>query len=95
MQLRPRSLWRLFTHRDQGMRAAMRWYYRIGRKVWFHEIWNFLFRDHPKKDGLTLENFWGEPQDGEQYAMDRNYKRDDFIYPVWQQILQDEQMRQP
>jgi anaerobic magnesium-protoporphyrin IX monomethyl ester cyclase len=74
MQLRPRSLWRLFAHHDRAIRAAMRWYYRIGRKVWFHEIWNFLFRDHPKKDGPSLEEFWGEPQDEEQYAMERHSK---------------------
>ena len=48
MQLRPRSLWRLFAHRDRGIRAAMRWYYRIGRKVWFHEI----------SDKKTLDKFF-------------------------------------
>jgi hypothetical protein len=39
MQLRPRSLWRLFAHRDRAIRAAQRWYYKIGKKVWFHEVW--------------------------------------------------------
>jgi anaerobic magnesium-protoporphyrin IX monomethyl ester cyclase len=76
MQLRPRSLWRLFAQHDRAIRAAMRWYYRIGRKVWFHEIWNFLFRAHPKKDGPSLEEFWGEAQDEEQHAMERHSKKD-------------------
>jgi anaerobic magnesium-protoporphyrin IX monomethyl ester cyclase len=91
MQLRPRALWRLFTHPDRAIRAAMRWYYQIGRKVWFHEIWNFLFRDRHQKNGLNLEEFWGEPQDGEQYAMERYHKRDDLIYPIQQQFLKKEQ----
>jgi anaerobic magnesium-protoporphyrin IX monomethyl ester cyclase len=71
VQLRPRALWRLISHPDRAIRAAMRWYYRIGRKVWFHEIWNFFFRDHPIKKGPSLEEFWGKPQDREQYAMQR------------------------
>jgi len=91
MQLRPRSLWRLFTHPDRAIRAAIRWYYRIGRKVWIHEIWNFFFHDHYTKDGPALEEFWGEPQDEEEYAMERCLKRDDLIYPVWKQLLKQEQ----
>jgi anaerobic magnesium-protoporphyrin IX monomethyl ester cyclase len=91
MQLRPRSLWRLFSHPDRAIRAAIRWYYHIGRKVWFHEIWDFLFRDHHQKNGLTLDEFWGEPQEGEQYAMERYYKRDDLIYPIGQRLLKEEQ----
>jgi anaerobic magnesium-protoporphyrin IX monomethyl ester cyclase len=90
MQLRPRSLRRLFSHPDRAIRAAMRWYYRIGRKVWFHEVWSFFFRDHHQKDGPTLEEFWGEPQDGEPYSTERYSNRDDFIYPVGQQLLKEE-----
>jgi len=89
MQLRPKSLWRLFTHPDRAIRAAMRWYYRIGRKVWFHEIWCFLFQDHQLNKGPTLEEFWGEPQDREQYAMERNYKMDNFYFPIGQQLLKE------
>jgi anaerobic magnesium-protoporphyrin IX monomethyl ester cyclase len=69
MQLRPCSLWRLFAHRDRAIRAAQRWYYKIGKKVWFHEIWDFLFRDRQQKNGLALEDFWGKPQEREQNAM--------------------------
>jgi anaerobic magnesium-protoporphyrin IX monomethyl ester cyclase len=68
MQLRPRSLWRLFFHPEKAIRAAQRWYYRIGRKVWFHEIWNFLSQGY-QRNGPTLEELWGKPQDKEQYAM--------------------------
>jgi anaerobic magnesium-protoporphyrin IX monomethyl ester cyclase len=75
MQLRPRSLWRLFAHRDRAIRAAQRWYYCIGRKVWFHEVWSFFFRDRQQKNGPTLEDFWGESQEREQYAMERPMER--------------------
>ena len=63
MQLRPRALLRVITQRDPAIRAAMQWYYRIGRRVWPYEIWNFLFRERRQKAGPTLTEFWGTPQD--------------------------------
>lgn len=63
VQLRPRSLRRLFTHPDLPIRAAMKWYYRIGRQVWPYEMRNFFFRDHCRKDGPTLAEFWGVSRD--------------------------------
>jgi anaerobic magnesium-protoporphyrin IX monomethyl ester cyclase len=68
MQLRPKSLWRLLAHPDPAMRAAMRWYYNIGRRVWFYEIWNFLFRDRRLKRGPRLEELQGPPLDREAEA---------------------------
>ena len=44
-QLRPKSLFRLLAHPDRGFRAAMRWYYSIGRRVWPYELWHWLFLD--------------------------------------------------
>jgi anaerobic magnesium-protoporphyrin IX monomethyl ester cyclase len=69
VQARPRALRRLVAHRDPKIRHAIRWYYRMGRRVWFHEIWSFLFRDRRLKVGPTLAEFWGEPQDAEEEAM--------------------------
>jgi len=69
MQLRPRALRRVLAHPDKPIRAAQRWYYRIGRRVWPHEIWNFFFRDRRLKNGPTLTEFWGQPQDAEENAM--------------------------
>lgn len=63
IQLRPRSLWRVLAHPDLPIRAAMKWYYSIGRQVWPYEIRNFLFRDRRRKDGLTLAEFWRAPGD--------------------------------
>jgi anaerobic magnesium-protoporphyrin IX monomethyl ester cyclase len=68
LQLRPRSLARVIAHPDRGLRAAMRWYYRIGRKVWFHELWHFFFRDQRVANGPTLREFFGEPMDEEAEA---------------------------
>jgi anaerobic magnesium-protoporphyrin IX monomethyl ester cyclase len=58
MQLRPRALARLFLHRDAGLRAAMRWYTNIGRRVWVHELIQFFIRDRPRSGGLRLGEFW-------------------------------------
>ncbi len=69
MQLRPRALWRLLTLKDHKLRHGARWYYRVGRGVWPHELWHFLFRERRLKNGPTLEAFWGAPQDAEEYAL--------------------------
>jgi anaerobic magnesium-protoporphyrin IX monomethyl ester cyclase len=62
-QLRPRSLWRLLLHPDPAFRAAMRWYYRIGRRVWLYEVWQWLFHDRRTRRGPTVAEFW-EPAAG-------------------------------
>jgi anaerobic magnesium-protoporphyrin IX monomethyl ester cyclase len=58
--------------------------------VWFYEIWGFLFRDHLHKNGPTLEEFWGEPQDREDYALRRSCKVNKPFYPVWQELVNEE-----
>lgn len=58
MQLRPRALVRVLAHPEPSIRAAMRWYYRIGRQVWPYEIWKFLFHDRVRQDGPTVYEFW-------------------------------------
>jgi anaerobic magnesium-protoporphyrin IX monomethyl ester cyclase len=56
-------------HRDAKIRHAMRWYTRMGRRVWPFEVTNFLFRDRRIANGPTLEQFWGAPQDADEEAM--------------------------
>src|SRR5205085_3262215 len=51
VQARPIALLRSLMHPDPRLRHGMRWYARMGRRVWFHEWWNFFFRDHRVKDG--------------------------------------------
>jgi anaerobic magnesium-protoporphyrin IX monomethyl ester cyclase len=81
VQLRPRSLWRLLAHPNPAFRAAMRWYYRIGRQVWPYEIWHFLFRDHRTANGPTLGQFMGRPQAQESLALDASPPRQDAGHP--------------
>ncbi len=68
LQLRPRALRRVLAHRDLEIRDGMRWYYRIGRRVWPYEILGFLFRER-RQLGPTLEAFWGAPQEAEEQSM--------------------------
>jgi len=65
LQLRPRA-WRRLFHRDPKIRAGQRWYYRIGRKVWFFEWASWLFRERRVKNGPTLEAMWGASQVAEE-----------------------------
>jgi len=56
-QLRPKSLLRLLAHPDPLFRAGMRWYSNIGRRVWCHEIWQWLFFDRRVRHGPTVGEF--------------------------------------
>jgi len=67
-QLRPRALRRWLWNSDPNIRHAIRWYYRIGRRVWLHEIWSFLLRDRLTRNGPRLRDFLGPCQDAEQEA---------------------------
>ncbi len=66
-QLRPRSLRRLIWNRDPKIRHAIRWYYKMGRRVWIHEILGFFLRER-RLCGPSLADFWGDPQDHEEEA---------------------------
>jgi len=68
LQGRPKAIWRVLFHRDARLREAMRWYTRIGRRVWPYEIINFLL-DRRLKNGPTVTQFWGAPQDSEEQSM--------------------------
>jgi anaerobic magnesium-protoporphyrin IX monomethyl ester cyclase len=68
LQCRPRALWRVLFHRDRELRWAMRWYTRMGRRVWPHEIIGFL-RGRRTAAGPTVAEFWGDPQDAEEESM--------------------------
>jgi hypothetical protein len=46
------------AHPDRDFRAAMRWYYSIGRRVWPYELWHWLFRDRRTCRGPKLADFW-------------------------------------
>lgn len=69
VQLRPRVLLRMLFHTDEGYRHAMRWYTRIGRRVWFHEIFEFIFKTRTLKHGPTLAEYSGRSCEDQEYAM--------------------------
>jgi anaerobic magnesium-protoporphyrin IX monomethyl ester cyclase len=69
VQSRPKALMRLLWNPEPKMRHAIRWYYRMGRRVWFHEMRHFIFRDRIEKEPETLAAFWGEALDNEEESM--------------------------
>lgn len=60
MQLRPKALKRLLFHPEPKIKQGIRWYYKIGRRVWFHEIFNFLLKDKRVKPMQSLNDYWGD-----------------------------------
>jgi anaerobic magnesium-protoporphyrin IX monomethyl ester cyclase len=68
-QLRPKAFMRWIWHPDPKIRHAIRWYYCMGRRVWIHEIWNFIFHDRVRADGRTVLDHLGTAQDHEEEAL--------------------------
>jgi anaerobic magnesium-protoporphyrin IX monomethyl ester cyclase len=69
MQARPKVIARTLFHRDADYRHAMRWYTRIGRRVWFHEVFEFVFRTRLLKNGPKLKDFAGTTLEDREYAL--------------------------
>jgi anaerobic magnesium-protoporphyrin IX monomethyl ester cyclase len=59
MQMRPKAIMRVLFGKDRHVRHGMRWYTRMGRRVWLHEIAEFIFSKRLKDSTLTLRSFWG------------------------------------
>ncbi len=76
MQLRPKVMIRLFFHQDTAYRYAMRWYTRIGRRVWFHEVLEFIFNTRIMKQGPALRDFMGSSLANREYALAKNKRED-------------------
>jgi anaerobic magnesium-protoporphyrin IX monomethyl ester cyclase len=66
LQLRPRALWRVFAHRDPGIRKALRWCYGVGRRAWFFEVREFLWRWQRRPADMSLVEFWGASGEQEE-----------------------------
>ncbi|HAA01024.1 MAG TPA: magnesium-protoporphyrin IX monomethyl ester anaerobic oxidative cyclase [Flavobacteriales bacterium] len=58
MQTRPKAIKRLLFHKEKRLRSAMRWYTRIGRRVWFWELWQFFFVTPLNYQKVKLREFW-------------------------------------
>ena len=75
MQARPKVLGRMLFHRDSDYRHAMRWYTRIGRRVWVHEVLEFVFKSRPRHIGPTLREFMGATLADREYALVKPSRR--------------------
>lgn len=69
LQMRPKALARLLFHPDPDYRHAMRWYTRMGRRVWFHEVFEFIFKIRHLKNGPTLRKFMGSSLADREYVL--------------------------
>lgn len=69
VQARPKALARILFHQDPEQRHSMRWYTKMGRRVWFRELFEFFARDRFMKQRPSLEEFWGKPQDEQEESM--------------------------
>jgi anaerobic magnesium-protoporphyrin IX monomethyl ester cyclase len=77
VQARPRALWRVLAHRDKEVRKGMQWYTTIGRRVWLHEIWDFII-DYPSMHRpKLLRQFWGDGETIQENALSRQAVRVD------------------
>ncbi|HEX8987467.1 MAG TPA: magnesium-protoporphyrin IX monomethyl ester anaerobic oxidative cyclase [Rhodocyclaceae bacterium] len=62
MQLRPRALARTFLSTDPEFRHGMRWYVRMGRRVWLREVAEFFLGKAARHTGVALADFAEVPQ---------------------------------
>ncbi|MEN9520452.1 MAG: hypothetical protein RLZZ381_3040 [Cyanobacteriota bacterium] len=69
LQARPKAIWRSYFQPDRAARHGMNWFTRMGKRVLFHEWWNFWFSDRRVTDGQTLAEFWGKPQDHQEIPL--------------------------
>ena len=58
MQTRPKAVMRLLFHKEARIRSAMRWYTRIGRRVWMWELYQFFFVTKLTKRTVKMSSFW-------------------------------------
>jgi anaerobic magnesium-protoporphyrin IX monomethyl ester cyclase len=66
VQSRPKALWRLVSMKDHKLKHGHKWYYQMGRRVWFHEVFGFLFRDRRVRKGPSVAEFWGNNLEKEE-----------------------------
>jgi anaerobic magnesium-protoporphyrin IX monomethyl ester cyclase len=45
MQARPKAIFRRLFLKEKRQRKAMAWYNKIGKKVWFYELFEFFFKN--------------------------------------------------
>lgn len=71
LQLRPKALCRLLLHPDPVIRQSMRWYSEMGRRTWFKEVFEFVFKTVRQRRGPELKAFLGPTLETREYALDK------------------------
>jgi anaerobic magnesium-protoporphyrin IX monomethyl ester cyclase len=79
MQARPKAILRTLHGRDHDFLHAMRWYAKMGRRVWFHEVVEFIFKTRRLKNGPKLSEFWGASLHANEYVLAKKRKQ---IIPI-------------
>ncbi len=79
LQVRPKALVRYLYHPDKKIHHAIKWYYKMGRRVWFHEILSFIMRDKREAPTQTLKQFWGETLEHEEEALGRSIQQERIV----------------
>ncbi|WLT38639.1 magnesium-protoporphyrin IX monomethyl ester anaerobic oxidative cyclase [Synechocystis sp. B12] len=74
LQTRPKALWRSLFQPNKASRRGMYWFTLMGRRVLVHELINFFFGDRRVKNGSTLQEFWGMPQEHQEIPLSTDSK---------------------
>ena len=70
LQARPKALMRVLAHPDRNVRHGMRWYTRMGRRVWLSEVIDFIAGKR-LKSGPRLEDWVKSEGDFREEALAR------------------------
>ena len=82
MQLRPKALRRLLFHPVPKIRQGIRWYYQMGRRVWLHEVYHFIFKDQRVPPTQRLHEYWGNQDFIVEQPMLSKRSRPSKIVPI-------------
>lgn len=69
MQMRPKALMRTWLNVDREVVHGMRWYARMGKRVWISEWLEFLFKVRLLRNGPTVGEFWGASLHRNEYVL--------------------------
>ena len=75
VQLRPRALYRSLLHPDRDVLKGMRWYVRMGRRVWLRELFEFFFAGGRTRRGPSVAEFWGASLSEHENALAKPQRR--------------------
>jgi anaerobic magnesium-protoporphyrin IX monomethyl ester cyclase len=75
MQLRPKAILRTLLNGDKHFLHGMRWYVKMGRRVWLSELFEFIFKVKLIKNGPTVGEFWGKSLHRNEYVLAKKKKQ--------------------